>query len=144
MGGRGTAGEWVVIGDLFVFNARAYPETVTACASTVRESPGGAAHGKLGPLSIVLNRRTGLVFLDSGYSADRPVRSALFGNAVSSGRTSRVSSCVTAAGQPSACTTTRPLPRNARRLKTSTCQYSRSSMTIWLILRGRAQRGSSR
>src|SRR5258708_35148044 len=135
MGGRGTAGEWVVIGDLFVFNARAYPETVTACASTFRESPGATAHGKLGPLSIVLNRRTGLVFLYSGYSADRPVRAALFGNAVSSWRTSRVSSCVTGAGRLSACTTTRPLPRNARRLEPCTCQYPWASMTVWLILR---------
>ena len=65
--------------------------------------------------------------------AGPPARSTSVTNAVSNWRTSRVTSCITAAGRLAAfSTTTRPLPRNARRLKTSTCRYSRSSMTTSL------------
>jgi len=55
-------GHPLVIGDIFVFNARAHPDTVTGGASTSRQSPGATANGKLGPLSIVLSRRTSVVF----------------------------------------------------------------------------------
>ncbi len=74
-----------------------------------------------------------LILGEDPSRADPPVRSTSVRNAVSNWRTSRVTSCITAAGRLAAfSTTTRPLPRNARRLKTSTCRYSRSSMTISL------------